>query len=379
LERPAVSIRRCDDYDIGHVREALRKSLGDLGGMGAFVRKGERVVLKTNLLRGAPPSEAVTTHPSVVLALSKEVEGAGGVPVVADTPSGTVGRRRLRSVYESCGLLELEKKGELRLNWDISVARVANPEGKLLRSVDILRAVHEADAVITVPKLKTHTLTGITGATKILYGIIPGLAKAGYHAKLPDVRDFCDMLLDLVVLVRPRLAVMDGIEGMEGEGPSAGDLRRGNVLLASADSFALDVAMAAFMGHEVRGIPILEAAVVRGLAPASVDGIALRGDPLHKAMSGRWRLPTTRVGILEHMSESMPPNLLRRMGSLLVRRPAVDRRRCDGCGECATVCPQKCIRIVNDVPKIDYSKCQSCFCCSETCPRKAMRVKEPLL
>ena len=56
MERPAVSIRRCDDYDIGHVREALRKSLGDLGGMGAFVRKGERVVLKTNLLRGAPPS-----------------------------------------------------------------------------------------------------------------------------------------------------------------------------------------------------------------------------------------------------------------------------------------------------------------------------------
>jgi uncharacterized protein (DUF362 family)/NAD-dependent dihydropyrimidine dehydrogenase PreA subunit len=347
--------------------------------MGAFVKKGESVVLKVNLLRGAPPGEAVTTHPAVALALSKEVERAGGAPLVADTPSGTISKSRLRKVYKAAGLLELEKRGELHLNWDISVSRVSNPEGKVLRSVDILKVVHEADAVVTVPKLKTHTLTGITGATKILYGIIPGLAKAGYHAKLPDVRDFSDMLLDLVVLVKPRLAVIDGIEGMEGEGPSAGEVRRGNVLLASPDSFALDVAMAAFMGAGVRGIPILEAAVVRGLAPAGPDGIRLLGDPLDKVRSGDWRLPSTRVGILEHMSEKLPATFLRRMGSLLVRRPAVDRRLCDGCGECARICPQKCIRVVNDVPKIDYARCQSCFCCSETCPRKAMKVKEPLL
>jgi len=361
------------------VRAALRLCLRDLGGTGAFVKRGERVVLKVNLLRGAPPSEAVTTHPAVVLALSREVELAGGVPVVADTPSGAVSRRRLRKVYESCGLLEHERKGELTLNWDLSVSRVSNPEGKVLRSVDILKVVREAGAVLTVPKLKTHTLTGITGATKVLYGIIPGLAKAGYHAKLPDVRDFCDMLLDLVVLVKPRLSVMDAVEGMEGEGPSAGEVRRGNVLLASADSYALDVAMAAFMGHEVRGIPILEAAVVRGLAPAGPDGIRLLGDPLDKVRSGDWRLPSTRVGILEHMSEKLPATFLRRMGSLLVRRPAVDRRLCDGCGECARICPQKCIRIMNDVPRIDYAKCQSCFCCSETCPKKAVKVKEPLL
>ena len=379
MERPAVSVRRCDDYQIERVQEALRLCLRDLGGMGSFVSKGQKVVLKVNLLRGAPPSEAVTTHPAVALALSREVERAGGMPVVADTPSGTVSRRRLRKVYESCGFLELERKGELALNWDLRVSRVSNPGGKVLRSVDILKVVHEADAVFTVPKLKTHTLTGITGATKVLYGIIPGLAKAGYHAKLPDVRDFCDMQLDLVVLVKPGLSVMDGIEGMEGEGPSAGEVRRGNVLMASADSFALDVAMAAFMGHEVRGIPILEAAVVRGLAPAGLDRISLLGDRLDRVRSGDWRLPSTRVGILEQMSEKLPARFLRRMGSLLVRRPAVDRRRCDGCGECSRVCPQKCIRIVNDVPRIDYARCQSCFCCSETCPKKAMRVKEPLL
>ena len=140
----------------------MRQCLDDLGGAGSFVKTGEIVVLKVNLLRGAPPEEAVTTHPAVVLALSREVERAGAIALVADTPSGTLSQNRLRKVYEASGLLELEKKGELKLNWDISVSRVSNPDGKLLRSVDMLKVVHEAGAVITVPKLKTHTLTGIT-------------------------------------------------------------------------------------------------------------------------------------------------------------------------------------------------------------------------
>jgi uncharacterized protein (DUF362 family)/NAD-dependent dihydropyrimidine dehydrogenase PreA subunit len=320
----------------------------------------------------------VTTHPAVVLALSREVERTGAVPIVADTPSGTISRKRLGKVYEASGLLELERRGELKLNRDISASRAANPRGKVLRSVDILKVVHEADSVITVPKLKTHALTGITGATKILFGVIPGLAKAGYHAKLPDVRRFCDMQLDLVLLVQPRLAVLDGIIGMEGDGPSAGDVRRGNVLMASADSFALDVVMAAFMGALPRSLPILQAAMARGLAPASVDGVEVLGDPLENVRSGDWRMPKTRVGLLEHLSDKLPPAMLRRMGSLLVRRPVPDRSLCTACGECVQNCPQKCIRIVNDIVKIDHARCQSCFCCSETCPEKAMKVREPL-
>jgi uncharacterized protein (DUF362 family)/NAD-dependent dihydropyrimidine dehydrogenase PreA subunit len=379
MPKPLVSVRKCDGYAAATVSGSLAACLGDLGGMGAFVRRGENVVLKVNLLRGAPPDQGVTTHPAVVLALSREVEGAGGVPVVADSPSGTFSRNRLRRIYESTGLLALEKKGELRLNWDISVQRVSNPGGKVLRSVDILKAVKDADAVITVPKLKTHTLTGLTGATKILYGIIPGLAKAGYHAKMPEPSRFCDMLLDLVILVRPRLAVLDGVLGMEGEGPSAGELRRGNLLMASADSYALDIVMAAFMGAEADNLPIMRAAIARGLAPATLSGVELRGDPLGTVRTGPWKLPSTRVGIMEHLSEKLPVPVMRRLGSLLVRRPALDRRLCNACGECVLNCPQKCIHIVNDVVKINYAKCQSCFCCSETCPSRAIKVREPLI
>ena len=148
--------------------------------------------------------------------------------------------------------------------------------------------------------------------------------------------------------------------------------------MASANSFALDVVMAAFMGARPQALPILEAAMARGLAPATVDGVDILGDSLDKVRSGDWRLPATRVGLMERISGRLPPAISRRMGSLLVRRPVPDRKLCNSCGDCVRNCPQKCIRIVNDVLKIDYARCQSCFCCSETCPNRAMKVREPL-
>jgi len=276
------------------------------------------------------------------------------------------------------GFLELERRGEITLNWDISPVRVSFPGGKTLKSVDILKAVREADGVITVPKLKTHTQTVLTGATKILFGVIPGLAKAGYHAKLPGRDEFNGMLLDVLSLVDPRLSVMDAIVGMEGNGPSAGSPRRGNAVIAGP-SGAVDVVALALMGHDAADVPLLRAAAARSLAPPGLDGIELRGDRPGDAGTGAWRLPVSRVGLMEHLADSVPPTVLRRMGTILIRRPVPVRGRCTACGECVAACPQKCIRIVNDGIKIDYSRCISCFCCSEMCPSKALAVKEPVL
>lgn len=378
-ERPQVAIRKCGSYEHGLPEERLALCLDDLGGMGRFVRPGESIVLKVNLLRAASPPEAITTHPAVVLALSRQVEKAGARPLVADSPGGRFTRNRLHKVYERTGLLELERRGELKLNWDLSVARVPFPKGKMLRSVDILKPVREADGVISVPKLKTHTQTVITGATKVLYGVIPGLAKTGYHAKLPDKGDFNEMLIDLLCIVNPRLSVMDGILGMEGNGPSVGTPRWGRVIVASPNSVAVDIVCAEIMGLPPRKVPLLETGVARGLSPGSVEGLELCGDPLDDVKAGAWKIPASRVGVMEYLAERVPPRVLRRMGTLLVRRPAPDRERCSACGECVLNCPQQCIKIRNDRLTIDYSRCISCFCCAETCPNKAIGVKEPLL
>jgi len=378
MERPVVSLRKCAGYGQAEVDSAVSLCISDNGGMGRFVKKGERIVLKINLLMAARPEEAITTHPSVVLALSREVEKAGAVPLVADCPGGRSTTGRLRKAYEKAGLLALEKRGELGLNWDVSPVRVSFPEGRILKSVDILKAVREADGVITVPKLKTHTQTVITGATKILFGVIPGLAKAGYHAKLPGRDDFNQMLLDLLCLVNPRLSVMDAVLGMEGNGPSAGMPRRGNAIVAGP-SGAVDVVCLAIMGYRPADVALLRAAAARSLAPADIDGVEIVGDGLDDVRTGDWTLPFSRVGLMEHLADGVPPDVLRRVGTLLIRRPAPVTGRCNACGECVANCPRKCIRMVNDRIKIDYRRCISCFCCSETCPSKAIGVKEPLL
>jgi uncharacterized protein (DUF362 family)/Pyruvate/2-oxoacid:ferredoxin oxidoreductase delta subunit len=379
MEKPRVAVRKCRDYDPERVRKAVGALLEDLGGMGRFVKKGESVVLKVNLLRAAGWEDAITTHPQVVKAVNDLVENAGGSPVVADSPGGRFTKRRLRSVYDKSGLLELEGRGELKLNWDTSASRVPHPEGRRIKSVDILKVVHDAACVITLPKMKTHSLAQITGATKILYGVIPGIAKAGYHTKFSEVPEFCDMLLDLLTLVRPRLSVLDGILGMEGSGPSAGDPIWGRVLLASPNSAALDMVMTSIMQADLKRIVILQAAIRRGLGPASLEDIELKGDALESVLDRPWKLPTSRTGILERLQQSAPRGAMRRIGTLLLRRPVVKAALCKGCAECARNCPQKCIRLVNDRPVIDYQKCQSCFCCTETCPSNAMKVKEPLL
>ena len=91
-----VSITRCGTYDLDTVRSAVASTLAPLGGMGRFTGRGERVLVKPNLLSSRPPEAAVTTHPAVVQAIVEEVQGAGAEAVIGDSPGG----RNLGSSYE---------------------------------------------------------------------------------------------------------------------------------------------------------------------------------------------------------------------------------------------------------------------------------------
>jgi len=345
--------------------------LEPLGGIGAFVGPGQRVLLKPNLLMPARPERAITTHPAIVEGLIGLVREAGGEPFVADSPGGPLhtgaGMHRL---YRDTGLKEVAGRTGILLHCDATAIQVPTPDGVLLKRLDLLKVWQEADVVIALPKLKTHGLTTVTGATKILFGLVPGLTKSGYHAKLADVNRFCDMLLDVVACVRPALFVMDGVLGMEGNGPSlGGSPRQVGVLLASQDGVAMDAVVCRIIGLAPDRLPLFRAAARRGWWPAKVT---VAGPPVAEVAVPDFRLPDTTQAAVRRDGRGWLSQLA---VHALTPRPLPQRDRCTACRTCVRICPQQAIAIVDRLAVVDDARCIRCYCCHEVCPEAAMGLE----
>ncbi len=405
-----VALLRCSTYDVETVEHTVRSAVDMLGGMRSFVKPGWRVVLKPNILRAASPDSAIITHPAIVRAVAILVREAGATPVLAESPAGPFNKAVLRLAYTRGGYDKVAEEVGMELNYDVSTLQVSHPQGHLLKRIDILKAVAEADAVIALPKLKTHNLTRITGATKILFGVVPGVTKFGYHAKLQDAMHFSEALVDILTYVKPVLTVMDGIVGMHGNGPSGGDPYEANLLLASADPFALDVIFAALVGMDPLTVPPLRVAAARGLSSCRVEDVPLVGLGLQEA-----RLEGFRYGTATTMDTGIFPRAMRRLGRRILAARTVDGKaacdiedyaaldvgtapksirswvtrqivanpqateRCIACGVCVRSCPVQAITIVNGRAHMDWNKCIRCYCCHEVCPENAVELHRSLL
>ncbi|MBE0417670.1 MAG: DUF362 domain-containing protein, partial [Coriobacteriia bacterium] len=239
-----VALVRCETYDEDVVHAAVGRGLELLGGADRFVTPGERVLLKPNLLVASAPGSSVTTHPSVFAAVARHLADAGANLSYGDSPA--VGRPE--GVARRAGL------ADVAAHLDIPFADFTNSrdfsarDGQVVKRWSIAEGVFAADRVVSLPKMKTHALTRMTGAVKNQFGCIPGARKGEFHARMPDIRRFAQMLVDLCAAVAPRLYVMDGIVAMEGNGPRGGDSRPVGVLLLSDDPVALDATACRLMG-----------------------------------------------------------------------------------------------------------------------------------
>ena len=369
-----VYIARCRTYEYQRVLKAVREAVDGLGGICRFIQEGQRVLLKPNLLRASVPSEAIITHPTVVRAMVELVQEAGAQAVIADSPGPPYSEAKMRSFYAKVGLMAMaeETGAELVCSWQ--PMQLPNPSGKLLKMIDSMDLVTQVDAIINLPKLKTHGLTRFTGATKNLFGLVPGLVKMGYHAKLQTAEQFSEMLIDLLQFHSPVLTVMDAVVGMEGDGPSAGNPREIGCILAGADGIAVDVLATSMVGIEPESVPPLQVAIKRGLTTGEVKDIEVLGVPLEEAQVTDFK-PLGAVTSGYHEI----PAFLRDLGARqLVVTPRVGSV-CAGCGMCVKTCPMGAITMRGLRAKIDLRKCIRCYCCHEMCPHRAIILKRPFL
>ncbi len=269
-----VSIVKCDSYDETLVRKAVEASLAPLGGMGSVVKKGDRVLIKLNLLSSKPPEAAVTTHPALVKAVVRMVQELGATPIVGDSPGGRGNMTSYAALLENTGIKKvIDETGCESARFDDDKVEVFTETAKMFKKLPIAKAVTEADVIISLPKLKTHSLAYFTGAIKLLYGYMPGTIKAEYHLHTArDLNLFADLLLDLHEARKPDLNIMDAVMGMEGNGPSNGTPRKIGLIMASKSSTAIDYVAVTIAGFEPMKVPTVERAFARGIGPIEHTG-----------------------------------------------------------------------------------------------------------
>jgi len=350
---------------------ALERLVEPFGGWAAIAHPGERIAVKVNLLRAAPPEKAVTTHPETLGCVLRALKRAGAEPFVADSPGGPNGPAKVARAYKLSGIADVcASEGVQIVDIEDDRASLAAPNGRLYRSFPIGKAFQDADAIVQVGVLKTHQLMRLTGGVKLTYGVIPGLAKAHLHVKAQRREDFADMLLDLHLAVRPRFTIIDAIIAMEGQGPGSGTPHELDSLFAARDCMALDAALCDRTAHERRHVHTVAASARRGLLDLD-HPYRLAGDPVEPERSFK---PVRR-----DMQELLPPSLHRLARNLITARPRlVDAGACIRCNECAAICGTRAIAM-DPLPDYDDSACVRCFACTEVCPTAAIDNISPLL
>ena len=370
-----VSISKCNDYRFEDVYSSVKHSIDLLGGIGEYVKTGQRVLLKPNLLTGKHPDMAITTHPSIVKAVIMLVREAGGRPFIGDSPAAfPFAKEGMDKIAEITGMRDVADEMGVDIV-DLSEAMaVRGPDGGIFKEHEISKVAINSDLVINLPKLKTHSQMVLTSAVKNLFGCVPGARKVQWHYKAGvDRIYFARMLVEVSQIINPVLTIVDGIIGLEGDGPgSAGTPRHIGLIVTGTDCSAVDLVVSRIAGVAEDQIPTIIAAREKGICK-DLNEVVILGEPISKVTIRDFKLPAS-------VDLEFGPKVMRGIikDSVMVK-PIEDRDICTLCGECAEICPTGVITVGEKRLEIDYRRCISCFCCIEICPQGAMRSKKGLL
>lgn len=366
-----VYIKKISNYNFTKIYGFLQETFNKAE-LWEKLKNCKTVLLKPNLLAAFIPEKAVTTHPVIIDAVATILKENNKEVWLGDSPGGSVSLER---VLTKTGLKPVIEKHQIKtVNFNQGKIRNVKSEGINLHLTENL---YKADAIINLPKYKTHSLMYFTGCIKNLYGLIPGLKKSDYHREYPDVSDFAKVLFGLYQEAKQYITfnIMDGIYGMEGEGPSSGEVRNFGIIFGSYSASALDYAAAQMMSFSNNQIDyIVKSLQSDGLIPSKI---------LLPESWQNFKFQNVKIKKISLLIKflSTSPDFLKKIFRKLYRYYPDFNNNCRRCNICVEGCPVKAITLTKNMkhPEIDYDKCIKCLCCHEFCPHDAIYINKSLL
>lgn len=344
------------EYAVTDIKAFLESSLSSIDLGKQLYRK--KVLLKPNLVMGKAPHKAVNTHPKIVQAVAELLLERSCDVYIGDSPGYESTERALKAsgimeVADTLGLKVVPFNKTIRKKHTQSIS----PYRVFTLGED--PAIY--DAIVNLPKLKTHGMMGLTLGVKNIFGFIHSFEKARWHLKAGQDRAlFAAILIDIHRLVSPTVTILDGIVAMDRDGPSNGRARNAGIMALSTDAFALDHYMERILGL-TSPLPITRKALEHdlvGVYEVHADGIpAIQDFEMPNLVDTDWALPAFVKKILK---------------KIFVKKPRLKKDVCKGCAVCRAVCPAGAIALIEKNPRFDYKKCIRCYCCQEMCPEGAI-------
>ena len=276
-QRAVVAIERAGSYQPNTLRAAIGRVVEALGGWGRLVRPGDRVLVKPNCIYPATPDRQVMTHPAFILEVCRQLLEQGSRPFVGDSPAwgSLVGNLRQLNVLE-----DLRGLGVPVVEFNRPV-KAENARGRVFCRLTVDAAALEADAIVNLPKLKTHRQLVLTAALKNMFGCASGHSKKWWHFKAGNYENYFGlMLVETFEMLRPVVTIMDAIVAMEGNGPISGTPRQVGLVMASTDGAALERVSADLVGLKPARLRTLSAARELGVGTPYLERIDVVGADL---------------------------------------------------------------------------------------------------
>ncbi|MBN2458947.1 DUF362 domain-containing protein [Candidatus Woesearchaeota archaeon] len=360
------------------------KSINELfrlaGGIGSFIKKGDKVLLKPNFLNPKPSSTGCTTSPAVIEAVVKAVLKQGGIPIIGESSPVSFDTEL---TFKRLGIDKIARKHRISIidlnKYTSRVVKVKDPLS--LKKIRVSDLVFEVDKIINLPVMKTHSLTTISLGMKNLMGCVPGADKLVLHRV-----GMHEALVDLNSIIKPTFTIIDAIVAMEGSGPANGKPKRMGLLIGSGDLLASEIIGARIMGANPYQLKYIQLSKGKELGEYDIDKIEVFGEKLSD-VKRKFSLPSSKASsIFSSLVLGTVPLAMSRMGIDISRiaqklydfmRPYPEfLDRCRKCRRCIINCPEKALTL-NSHPKplLDKKKCIKCYVCDEVCIYNCVRVR----